>query len=173
MGYWILVDVDVVDIHDHISNFSICQNRWLTILSIVLLYITIGLIKHIAVLDLILQSEILGHKLDDNGVLVKSDADKPGYYAVGFKSEKSDHTYRYVWLYKVRAKPITENFGTKEGSTINRQTQEVEWTAVKRIHDGRYQAVADEGENGFTAEKGKEFLKSVYTPSFTAATPNP
>ena len=73
----------------------------------------------------------------------------------------------------MRAKPITENFGTKEGSTINRQTQEVEWTAVKRIHDGRYQAVADEGENGFTAEKGKEFLKSVYTPSFTDATPNP
>ena len=124
-------------------------------------------------LPLVLQSEILGHKLDDNGVLVKSDADKPGYYAVGFKSEKSDHTYRYVWLYKVRAKPITENFGTKEGSTINRQTQEVEWTAVKRIHDGKYQAVADEGENGFTAEKGKEFLKSVYTPSFTDATPNP
>ena len=81
-------------------------------------------------------------------------------------SEKSNHKYRYVWLYKVRAKPVTENYGTKQGSTINRQTGEVEWTAIKRTYDGQYQAVADEGENGFTAEKGKTFLQSVYTASF-------
>ena len=49
----------------------------------------------------------------------------------------------------------------------NRQTGEVEWTAVKRISDSRYQAVADEGQNGFTAEKGKNFLSTVYEPSFT------
>ena len=30
-----------------------------------------------------------------------------------------------------------------------------------------YQAVADEGENGFTAEKGETFLQSVYTPVIT------
>ena len=34
-------------------------------------------------------------------------------------------------------------------------------------NDGRYQAVADEGENGFTAEKGETFLQSVYTPVIT------
>ena len=45
--------------------------------------------------------------------------------------------------------------------------QKIEWTAVKRTHDGQYQAVADEDENGFTAEKGKTFLQSVYAPSFT------
>ena len=33
--------------------------------------------------------------------------------------------------------------------------------------DSRYQAVADEGENGFTAAMGETFLTSVYTPSFT------
>jgi DNA-directed RNA polymerase beta subunit len=49
----------------------------------------------------------------------------------------------------------------------NRQTGEVEWTAIKRTHDSRYQAVADEGENGFTAAMGETFLTSVYTPSFT------
>ena len=69
-----------------------------------------------------------------------------------------------MWLYKVRAKPLTENYATKEGTTITRQTGDVEWTAIKRTHDGRYQAVADEGENGFTAEKGETFLQSVYTP---------
>lgn len=84
-------------------------------------------------------------------------------------SEKSNHKYRYVWLYKVRAKPVTENYATKEGGTITRQTGEIEWTAIKRTHDGQYQAVADEDENGFDAAKGATFLQTVYEPTFTAA----
>lgn len=72
------------------------------------------------------------------------------------------------YLSLFRAKPLTENYATKEGTTINRQTGEVEWTAVKRTHDGRYQAVADEDENGFTAAKAATFLQSVYEPAFTA-----
>ena len=51
---------------------------------------------------------------------------------------------------------------------MTRQTGEVEWTAIKRTHDGRYQAVADEGQNGFTADKGATFLTSVYEPSFAS-----
>ena len=88
---------------------------------------------------------------------------------MGFKSEKANHKYRFVWLYKVRAKPVTENYATKEGKSITRQTGEVEWTAIRRTHDNQYQAVADEGENGFTAEKGATFLQSVYEPVFTSS----
>lgn len=47
-------------------------------------------------LPLSLQKLILGHDIDENGVLVKTDKDTPPYFAVGFKSEKSDHTFRYV-----------------------------------------------------------------------------
>ena len=71
------------------------------------------------------------------------------------------------YLSLFRAKPATENYATKEGTTITRQTGEVEWTAIKRTHDGRYQAVADEGENGFDASKATTFLQSVYEPTFT------
>ena len=63
----------------------------------------------------------------------------------------------------------TETYATKEGTSITRQTGEVEWTAIKRTSDGRYQAVADEGENGFTAEKAAVFLNTVYTPVFTTS----
>ena len=119
-------------------------------------------------LPLIIQEMIFGNKIDDNGVLIRSSTDKPPYFAVGFMSEKSNHKFRYVWLFKVRAKPVTENYATKEGTTITRQTGEVEWVAIKRIHDNQYQAVADEGENGFTAEKGATFLQSVYTPVFAS-----
>ena len=118
-------------------------------------------------IPLAIQEMIFGNQLDDNGVLIRTSTDKPSYFAVGFKSEKSNGKFRFVWLYKVRAKPLTENYATKEGTTINRQTGEVEWTAIKRTKDGRYQAVADEGENGFTTAMGETFLTSVYTPSFT------
>ena len=118
-------------------------------------------------IPLLIQEMIFANKIDDNGVLIRTATDKPPYFAVGFMSEKSNHKYRYVWLYKVRAKPVTENYGTKQGSTINRQTGEVEWTAIKRTHDGQYQAVADEGENGFTATAAASFLQSVYSASFT------
>ena len=121
----------------------------------------------LADLPLIVQEMIFSNKIDDNGVLIRTANDKPGYFAVGFMSEKANGAYRYVWLFKVRAKPVTETYATKEGTSITRQTGEVEWTAIKRTSDGRYQAVADEGENGFTAEKAAAFLNTVYTPVFT------
>lgn len=120
----------------------------------------------LADLPLIVQEMIFSNKIDDNGVLIRTANDKPGYFAVGFMSEKANGTFRYVWLFKVRAKPVTETYATKEGTSITRQTGEVEWTAIKRTSDGRYQAVADEGENGFTAEKAAAFLNTVYTPVF-------
>ena len=121
----------------------------------------------LADLPLIIQEMIFANKIDSNGVLIRSSTDKPPYFAVGFKSEKANHKFRYIWLYKVRAKPVTENYATKEGKSITRQTGEVEWTAIRRTHDNQYQAVADEGENGFTPEKGATFLQSVYEPVFT------
>ena len=121
----------------------------------------------LADIPLTIQEMIFDNEIDDNGVLIRTATDKPPYFAVGFKSEKANGSYRYIWLYKVRAKPVTENYATREGKTITRQTGEVEWTAIKRISDGRYQAVADEGENGFTTAKAATFLESVYTPSFT------
>ena len=117
---------------------------------------------------LAIQEMIFGNQIDDNGVLVRTASDRPPYFAVGFKSEKSDGTFRYVWLFKVRAKPMTESYKTKEGKTITRQNGSVEWTAIKRTHDGRYQAVADEGQNGFDASKAATFLETVYEPAFTA-----
>lgn len=118
-------------------------------------------------IPLAIQEMIFGNAIDDNGVLVRTASDRPPYFAVGFKSEKSDGTFRYVWLFKVRAKPATETYATKEGTSVTRQTGEVEWTAIKRTHDGRYQAVADEGQNGFDATKAATFLESVYEPAFT------
>lgn len=129
---------------------------------------TVSFKLKMADIPLVVQEMIFANKIDDNGVLLRTAQDKPPYFAIGFKSEKSNGKYRYVWLYKVRAKPISETFATKEGNTVTRQTPEVEFTAIKRTHDGRWQAVADEGENGFTATNAASFLTSVYEPTFTS-----
>lgn len=120
----------------------------------------------LADIPLSIQEMIFGNQIDDNGVLVRSATDKPPYFACGFKSIKSSGKYRYVMLLKCRAKPVTETYATKEGGTVTRQTGEVEWVAIKRNHDGQYQYLADEGENGFTEEKAATFLTSIYTPVF-------
>ena len=122
----------------------------------------------LADLPLSIQEMIFSNRIDDNGVLVRTAGDKPKYFAVGFTSEKSNGKNRCVWLLKVRAKPVTESYATKEGKTVTRQTGEVEWTGIKRTYDGQYQYVADEGENGFTEAKAATFLDTVYTPSFTS-----
>ncbi|MDO5299997.1 MAG: hypothetical protein Q4F18_11255 [Clostridia bacterium] len=51
-------------------------------------------------IPLLIQEMIFGNKIDDNGVLIRTSTDKPPYFAVGFKSEKSNHKYRFIWLYK-------------------------------------------------------------------------
>ena len=128
----------------------------------------IKLTMEMADVPLMLQEKILGNVIDDNGVLIRTAGDAPPYYALGFRSERSDGKFRYVWLFKGRAAPMNETYHTKEGKQLTRQTGKLEFTFIKRTHDGRYQAVADEGQNGFTPEKAAAFLTSVYVPVVTA-----
>ena len=130
----------------------------------------IKLTMEMADIPLLIQEMILNNVIDDNGVLIRAAGDTPGYFALGFKSEKADGTYRFVWLFKGRAAPMTEQYHTKEGTTLTRQTGKLEWTFIKRTFDKRYQAIADEGQNGFTPEKAATFLTSVYTPVVTSGT---
>lgn len=121
-----------------------------------------------AQLPLKIQTEIGGHKQDDNGVMVQTAGDTAPYYAVGGKAALRAGGYRYFWLLKCRAKPVTEQYHTKEGETITRQTGKVEFVAIKRTSDNQYQYKADEGADGFTPEKASTFLNSVYVPTFAS-----
>ena len=50
----------------------------------------------LADIPLTIQEMIFGNSIDDNGVLIRTATDKPGYFAVGFKSEKANGKFRYV-----------------------------------------------------------------------------
>ena len=116
----------------------------------------------LASLPVPVQAALLGATLDSKGVMISNANDTPPYFACGWESEKSNGTGRKVWLYKCRAKPLTEEFGTKEGTTVNRRTGQVEFTAIKRTHDGNWKAVCDEDDTA-TATVYPTFLDTVYS----------
>jgi phi13 family phage major tail protein len=115
-----------------------------------------------------IRAMIFGERLDDNGVLISGTKDVTKYFAIGFMSEKADHTYRYVWLYKVRARPMTENYATRGSSSVTRQQAQVQWDYTVRKSDGEWRGIGDVGQNNFTEDKAKTFFDTVYSPKFSA-----
>ncbi len=106
------------------------------------------------------QAAILGSTVDTNGVVIKAANDTPPYFAIGFESVKSGAgNGRKVWFYKCRPSRMDESFATKQGTTINRQTNSVKFTAIKRTHDGKYCSVCD-SDTG--ADAYDSFLDAPY-----------
>lgn len=66
---------------------------------------------------------ILGHQIDANGSLIYGGSDTPPWVALGFRTLKSNGTYRYVWLYKGKfVDPEEANETKKDSITFNTDT---------------------------------------------------
>ncbi|WP_297988623.1 major tail protein [uncultured Anoxybacillus sp.] len=98
-------------------------------------------------LTLSVQAALLGHKIS-NGVLVKEADDVAPYVAIGFRSQKSNGKFRYVWLTKGRFETPEQEYQTKEDKP-SFQTPKLKGTFVKRDYDGVWQVIGDEEETGF------------------------
>jgi phi13 family phage major tail protein len=70
------------------------------------------------------KADLLGHQIDTMGGLVSGDTDIPPYVAIGFRTLKSNGTYRYVWLYKGMFMDPEDNSETK-GDGINFQADTI------------------------------------------------
>jgi len=114
---------------------------------------------------LALQKKLFGQdEKDGNGVYTYESGAVPPYFALGFKSRKRSGADRYVWYYKCRAKPMDETFHTKEGSTITRQQDKLEITAIKRTHDNYVSVKVDSDADG--APTASAFFANVYEATF-------
>jgi phi13 family phage major tail protein len=113
-------------------------------------------------LPLELQAVLLGHTIDATaGVLTKKSTDTAPYIALGFKSQKANGKYRYVWLLKGKFSPVEEEYKTKEDK-ISYNTPKITASFVKREYDDAWQYMADE-DSGFTG--GATWFSTVYTPT--------
>jgi phi13 family phage major tail protein len=106
--------------------------------------ITLG----IADIPLAIQAALLGSDAPTSGKLSKKATDVPPWVAIGFKSLKSNNSYRYVWLDKGKFGEPEDNSETKK-DTVNFQTATIVGNFVKRDYDERWKLVADEDE-GYT-----------------------
>lgn len=112
-------------------------------------------------LDLATQAELLGHTLD-NGVLKKKGADVPPWVAVGFRTLKSNGSYRYYWLNKGKFATPEEDLQTK-GDSIEFQTPTITGSFVKRDSDDEWQRQADSDDTESAAAITKWFTSPLQT----------
>lgn len=86
---------------------------------------------------------LLGLQKDANGMVIEGEADNAPEVAVGFRSQKSDGTYRYIWVLKGKFAKAQEDYQTKGGSGITYQPRQIVHTALKRVYDGQRRHIQD------------------------------
>lgn len=120
----------------------------------------ISLELSVADLPLELQAILFGHTYS-NGMLIRKSTDSPIWVAVGFRSLKSNGSYRYTWLSKGKFNLSEQNNQTK-GETVAYNTPTASGTFVKRESDDEWERHADEDAEDFTPEMATNWLKSPY-----------
>lgn len=133
---------------------------------------TIGQISlelNVADLTLDQQADLLGHTLS-GGVLVRKGADTPPWIAVGFKSLKSNGSYRYTWLAKGKFNLSEQNNQTR-GDSINFNTPTISGSFVKRECDDEWERHIDEDQVDFMPIMATNWFNDPYGGSADTTAP--
>ena len=113
-------------------------------------------------LPLEVQAVLLGHTIT-GGILKRKSTDVSPYIALGFKSLKSNGSYRYVWLYKGKFQLPEINHQTKNDK-VNFQIPKMKASFIRLDYDNSWIKQVDEdhidyvstiGTNWFTAVEGE------------------
>lgn len=115
-------------------------------------------------------ADLLGHKLDSRGGLVRSKDDVAPYVAIGYRRRKSNGEYRYIWNYKGRFQPETQEANTKT-DTPSFQTPTITATFLPRTYDGLWQYVVNSDDEGVDPEMIATWFNEVVEPDFNPPTP--
>ena len=85
-----------------------------------------------------------------SGLLVDKKDDSPPYAAIGFRTQKSNGSYRYVWLYKGRfAKADID--GYTKSAVLSPQPDVYTFKAINRVHDGAWRRMLDSDDQNLSA----------------------
>lgn len=87
---------------------------------------------------------LLGHKLSEDGGLIRSDSDTPPWGAVLFRAEKSDGTHRYYCVCKVKFQPNGSTNKTIEDGGVTFNPDQLKGEGMARESDGMYEYWLDE-----------------------------
>ncbi|MEI2341608.1 major tail protein [Priestia megaterium] len=115
-------------------------------------------------------AEIFGWRIDSNGVLIEGDSSNPPYIALGWRSETSDGGYKYVWLYKGKIQPPSEEYQTK-GESVEIKSGSLNASFIKRDSDGEKKVSVHSNDEDIKPEVIVDWFTKVYEPDQELATP--
>ncbi|MTI82584.1 MAG: hypothetical protein FH756_01535 [Firmicutes bacterium] len=120
-------------------------------------------------LPLDIQADLLGHAIN-GGVMVRKTSDVAPYVAIGFRSEKSNGSYKYVWLLKGKFREPERSHQTKSNE-INYQTPTINGNFLRRDYDEAWMKDTDEDHPDFVQSIADNWFTAVDdTPDTTAPT---
>lgn len=106
------------------------------------------------------QAILLGHTVVA-GTIERKSTDVAPYVAIGFKSLKSNGSYRFIWLLKGKFREPDFNHETK-GDAITFQPLTMMGTFIARQTDSLNIIQTDEDETGYLAATGAAWFTQVY-----------
>ena len=114
-------------------------------------------------------AEIFGWRIDSNGVLLEGDSANQPYIALGWRSETTDGGYKYVWLYKGKIQPPSEEYQTK-GESVEIKSGSLNASFIKRDSDGEKKASVHSNDEDAEPTVLLDWFKQVYEPDQEVAT---
>lgn len=124
---------------------------------------TIGEISvelNVADLDLDTQAALLGHSIT-GGVLKRKSSDIPPWIAIGFKSLKTNGSYRYTWLAKGKF-AVPEQANQSKTDSVEFQTPTITGSFVKRDCDDEWERHIDEDHVDYISSMGTNWFSNPY-----------
>ncbi|MBK0347895.1 phage tail protein [Aerococcaceae bacterium zg-ZJ1578] len=85
------------------------------------------------------KGKLLGYKPDENGMIVETDEINAPFVAIAFRSKRSDGSYEYRVLYKVRFNPTEDRYET-QGQNITFQTPTITGKSMRLESTGAFGA---------------------------------
>ena len=113
------------------------------------------------------QAVLLGHTIT-SGILKRKSTDVSPYIALGFKSLKSNGSYRYVWLYKGKFQLPEINHQTKNDK-VNFQIPKMKASFIRLDYDNSWIKQADEDHEDYVSSIGTNWFTAVEGEADTSA----
>lgn len=116
--------------------------------------------------------DLLGMRIDKNGVVVSSAQDISNEVAIAFRARKANGKYRYFWLLRVKFRVPSSAFTTKSNSiTFNTPTIEgkiMRQNKVDSMGRNNWKQEITEGDTGVSKTTIDNWFNEVYEPDFSA-----
>ena len=110
---------------------------------------------------------LTGASYSVNGLATDGKADNAPNVAIGFRTQKANGKYRYVWVYKGKFSKSDGTHQTKTG-TVTTQTEQYSYKALHREYDGKWRQMLDSDDENLPIGLSDGDLYNITTGWFSS-----